>query len=153
VYFNNAAARGGGLFAESGATGTISSVTIATNTAYGGAGGIELSGATSFALTNSILGLNTSAFGGAVQCAGAAFTNVEPNLVSSVEGGCDPGAEIVADPMLSQSPIAAPGPAKALPLQPGSPAIGAANPGASPATDQSGQRRDQAPDLGALELR
>ncbi len=150
---NSALAAGGGLFAESGAKGTIGSATVARNQARAMAGGVHLGPAASFALTNSIVALNLGANGAGLDCSGTAFTNVEPNLVTTLSGGCDPGAEIVADPLLGKKLVAAQGASLVLPLTPGSPAIDAANPALSPKLDQRGAPRGADPDLGAYELR
>lgn len=151
---NSALAAGGGLFAESGAKGTIGSATVARNEARAMAGGMHFDPATSFALTNSILALNLGANGAGFDCSGTEFTNVEPNLVTTLAGGCDPGAEIHStEPLLGKKLVAAQGTSLALPLKAGSPAIDAANPALSPKLDQRGARRGADPDLGAYELR
>jgi hypothetical protein len=156
VAHNVAIRSGAGIFGEAGGRALIGATTIARNRADsddfegGESGGIYLALA-QFEVENSIIALNLATAGEPADCGGGDFTGSAPNLISTTNGGCGPGAELV-DPEPLLGPLADNGGATAtLALLPGSPAIGNADPARSPARDQRGNERDDDPDLGAFE--
>jgi hypothetical protein len=135
----------------------IVSSTVADNVAPGGAaGGIFVgtftAGSPTLTLVNTIVARNSS-----YQCqygpfgpGPVTFTSLGHNLLG--DPSCAAGAAdvIAADPRLG--PLAANGgPTQTQALLAGSPAIDAADPAASPATDQRGVARGARPDIGAYE--
>ncbi len=167
---NLAAAGGGGLFVngDDPLSVTLTNVTVAANTAdvdgsndgNGGGIGIEPALQGSVTLTNTLVADNVdgSPGGGTVHpdCSApmsGPITSQGHNLIESSTGctiaGTTTGNITGADPMLG--PLADNGgPTMTRALQPGSPAVDAADPAAAPLTDQRGVPRN--PDIGAYEL-
>jgi len=151
---NRAIRNGGAIYEETGGTTRANAVTIAANvadsdrTGDGLGGGIYLSNSP-LELLNSIVARNLAA-DAASDCAGDVFTGDAPNLIGTADGGCSPGAEIVADPQL-EALGANGGPTPTMALAPTSPAVGTASAASAPTADQRGLNRDSAPDLGAFE--
>ncbi len=156
VAHNEAIQSGAGIFGEAGGRATIDATTIARNRADsddatgGESGGIYLSLA-QFEVANSIVALNLATAGEPADCGGGDFTGSAPNLISTANGGCGPGAELVDPEPLLGALADYGGPTATIELLPGSPAIGNADPARSPARDQRGLSRDGDPDLGAFE--
>jgi len=159
---NGAYTSGGGIFANAGGHAAISFSTIARNRAdadgkFGGTtGGVHLR-TTGVAvpatarIANSILALNVETGGAAADCGGIGFLGTGINLISTTnQGSCSDAPPIVAaNPLLG--PLARNGGrTQTIALLPGSPAIGAAAAGKTPARDQRGVKRTD-PDLGAYE--
>lgn len=147
---------GGGIFHTDGQL-TVTNSTFTGNVAPAGtASGILVAtfGApASMTLTNSVM----EGFGGAFACAieggvTATITSGGSNVIS--DGSCNPNATTDQPNTAAQlGPLADNGgPTLTHALTAGSPAIGAADPAAAPATDQRGFARDAAPDSGAFEL-
>jgi hypothetical protein len=161
---NGAYTSGGGIFSDAGGHAAINFSTIARNRAdadgkFGGTtGGVHLrtTGVTVPAtarVVNSIVALNLETGGAAADCGGIGFLGTGINLISSTnQGTCSDAAPIVAaNPLLG--PLAKNGgPTQTIALLAGSPAIGAAGAGKTPARDQRGVKRTD-PDLGAFERR
>ena len=147
---------GGGIFHTDGQL-TVTNSTFAENVAPAGtASGIVVAtfGApASMTLTNSVVeGLN-GAFACAVEGGGAAtITSGGSNVIG--DGSCNPNGttdQSNTDALLG--PLADNGgPTLTHALEAGSPAIGAADAAAAPATDQRGFARDASPDAGAFEF-
>ena len=103
--------------------------------------------------TCSIVALNVETGGVGADCGGIGFLGTGINLISTTnQGTCSDATPIVAvNPLLG--PLARNGgPTQTIALLPGSPAIGAAGAGKTPARDQRGVKRAD-PDLGAYERR
>jgi CSLREA domain-containing protein len=164
VASNRAYTSGGGIFSNAGGHAAINFSTIARNRAdaddkFGGTtGGVHLR-TTGVAvpatarIANSILALNVETGGIAADCGGIGFLGTGVNLISTTnQGACSDGTPIVAaNPLLG--PLARNGgPTQTIALLAGSPAIGAAGAGKTPARDQRGVKRTD-PDLGAYEAR
>jgi hypothetical protein len=161
---NGAYTSGGGIFADAGGHAAINFSTIARNRADadsmsgGTTGGIHLRTAgvqvaANARVANSIIALNVEAGGVATDCGGIGFLGTGVNLVTTTnQGQCSERPPIVAaNPRLG--PLGSNGgPTQTIALLAGSPAIGAAGPGRTPARDQRGVRRSD-PDLGAYERR
>ncbi len=104
-------------------------------------------------VANSIVALNVETGGAGADCGGIGFLGTGINLISTTnQGTCSDATPIVAaNPLLG--PLARNGgPTQTIALLPGSPAIGAAGAGKTPARDQRGVKRAD-PDLGAYERR
>jgi hypothetical protein len=104
-------------------------------------------------VANSIVALNVEGGGMAADCGGVGFLGAGVNLISTTnQGTCSDGTPIVAaNPLLG--PLARNGGlTQTIALLAGSPAIGAAGAGRTPARDQRGVKRTD-PDLGAYERR
>jgi CSLREA domain-containing protein len=161
---NGAYTSGGGIFSDAGSQASINFSTIARNRADadsmsgGTTGGIHLRTAgvqvaANARVANSIIALNVEAGGVATDCGGIGFLGTGVNLVTTTnQGQCSERPPIVAaNPRLG--PLGSNGgPTQTIALLAGSPAIGAAGPGRTPARDQRGVRRSD-PDLGAYERR
>jgi CSLREA domain-containing protein len=161
---NGAYTSGGGIFSDAGSQASINFSTIARNRAdadamFGGTtGGIHLRTAgvqvaANARIANSIIALNIEAGGVATDCGGIGFLGAGVNLVTTTnQGQCSESPPIVAaNPRLG--PLGSNGgPTPTIALLAGSPAIGAAGPGKTPARDQRGVKRTD-PDLGAYERR
>jgi beta-glucanase (GH16 family) len=149
---------GGGGFFTDGVTDVINS-TIVDNVAPGGATGGLFVGTFSDAaatlnLTNNIISGNI----GNIACFLAPFGAGEVALNSTgnnvfTDGTCNPVAsdQVVANPGVLPLQDNG-GPTLTHGLQPGSPAIDAANPASCPPTDQRGVARDAACDAGSFEF-
>ena len=159
---NAAFTSGGGIFSDAGGHAAINFSTIARNRAdsdgkFGGTtGGVHLR-TTGVAVpatarvANSIVALNVETGGAGADCGGIGFLGTGINLISTTnQGTCSDATPIVAvNPLLG--PLARNGgPTQTIALLPGSPAIGAAGAGKTPARDQRGVKRAD-PDLGAYE--
>lgn len=146
---------GGGIFHTDGQL-TVTNSTFAGNVAPSGtASGILVAtfGApASMTLTNSVL----EGVGGAFACAiegGAAATITSGGSNVIADGSCNPIGTDQSNTDALLGPLADNGgPTLTHALTAGSPAIGAANPAAAPATDQRGFARDASPDAGAFEF-
>ncbi|MEA2401091.1 MAG: hypothetical protein QOK00_1494 [Thermoleophilaceae bacterium] len=161
---NGAYTSGGGIFSDAGSQASINFSTIVRNRAdadsmFGGTtGGIHLRTAgvqvaANARIANSIIALNLESGGVATDCGGIGFLGTGVNLISTTnQGQCSDGTPIIAaDPRLG--PLGSNGgPTPTVALLAGSPAIGAAGPGKTPARDQRGVKRTD-PDLGAYERR
>jgi hypothetical protein len=161
---NGAYTSGGGIFADAGGHAAINFSTIARNRAdadgkFGGTtGGVHLRTTgvqvpATARVANSIVALNVETGALAADCGGIGFLGTGINLISSTnQGTCSDATPIVAaNPLLG--PIARNGgPTQTIALLAGSPAIGAAGTGKTPARDQRGVKRTD-PDLGAYERR
>ncbi|MEA2419198.1 MAG: hypothetical protein QOE60_1404, partial [Thermoleophilaceae bacterium] len=162
---NGAYTSGGGIFADAGGHAAINFSTIARNRAdadgqFGGTtGGVHLRTTgvqvpATARVANSIVALNLETGGAAADCGGIGFLGTAINLISSTsQGTCSEGGT----PIVAANPLLGPlrsngGPTQTIALLAGSPAIGAAGPGKTPARDQRGVKRTD-PDLGAYELR
>lgn len=162
---NGAYTSGGGIFADAGGHASISFSTIARNRAdsdgrFGGTtGGVHLrttgvSVPARARVANSIVALNVEVGGVAADCGGIGFLGTAINLVSTTnQGSCSDGGT----PIVAFNPLLGPlrsngGPTQTIALLAGSPAVGAAGPGKTPARDQRGVRRTD-PDLGSYERR
>jgi Right handed beta helix region len=161
---NGAYTSGGGIFADAGGHAAISFSTIVRNRAdsdgkFGGTtGGVHLR-TTGVAVpatarvANSIVALNVETGGVGADCGGIGFLGTGINLISTTnQGTCSDAA-----PIVSANPLLGPlrdngGPTQTVALLAGSPAIGAAGAGKTPAADQRGVKRTD-PDLGAYERR
>jgi CSLREA domain-containing protein len=142
---NTAGLDGGGLLNYG--TAKLNSVTITRNSAYFPAG---LDNGGHMTVTNTLVALNSSE-AGTPDCGGV-FDSRGYNLIGGplCPGFDGPGDFTDPDPMLG--PLANNGgPTRTIALQPGSSAIGAANPASSPPTDQRDVPRDPQPDIGAYE--
>jgi hypothetical protein len=161
---NGAYTSGGGIFSDAGSEASINFSTIARNRAdadamFGGStGGIHLRTAgvqvaANARIANSIIALNVEAGGVATDCGGIGFLGTGVNLITTTnQGKCSEGTPIVAaNPRLGALGSNG-GPTPTIALLAGSPAIGAAGPGKTPARDQRGVKRTD-PDLGAYERR
>ncbi len=151
---------GGGVFQTDGIM-TISSSTLTGNTSPGGTASAAFVGTfgnsgASLTLLNTIVAGNSGQ-----QCMIAPYgsgavslTSLGHNVIGDDSCGAPAGGDLTAaDPVLG--PLAANGgPTWTHALRTGSPAIDAADPDASPATDQRGTARPQGagPDVGAFEL-
>jgi beta-glucanase (GH16 family) len=147
---------GGGIFHTDGQL-TVTSSTFTGNSAPSGtASGILVAtfGApASMTLTNSVM----EGFGGAFACAieggaAATITSGGSNVIN--DGSCNPnGTTDQSNTNALLGPLADNGgPTLTHALLAGSPAIGAADAAAAPATDQRGFARDADPDTGAFEF-
>jgi hypothetical protein len=159
---NGAYTSGGGIFADAGGHAAINFSTIVGNRAdsdgkFGGTtGGVHLR-TTGVAVpatarvANSIVALNVETGGLGADCGGIGFLGTGVNLISTItQGTCSD-----ATPIVAANPLLGPlrdngGPTRTIALLAGSPAIGAADAGKTPARDQRGVKRTD-PDLGAYE--
>lgn len=161
---NRAYTSGGGIFSDAGSQASISFATIARNRAdsdgeFGGTtGGIHLRTAgvqvaANARIANSIIALNTEVGGVTADCGGIGFLGTGVNLITSTgQGTCSESQPIVAtNPRLGPLRDNG-GPTPTIALLSGSPAIGAAGAGKTPARDQRGVKRTDR-DLGAYERR
>jgi hypothetical protein len=159
---NSADGNGGGVAGFGPGTGSTSlnAVTVARNRANAdgsGAndgGGIYQAGASSFAVRNSLIALNTVGAGGGDPSCSGTFTS-SFNLFTSNDAGCirapGTGDLIRANPRIG--PLSKNGgPTKTIPLRAGSPAINKAGVTA-PNRDQRGRRKSGRRDIGAFERR
>jgi parallel beta helix pectate lyase-like protein len=161
---NGAYTSGGGIFSDAGGHAAVNFSTIARNRAdadnkFGGTtGGVHLR-TTGVAVpatarvANSIVVLNVETGGAGADCGGIGFLGTGINLISTTnQGTCSNVAPIVAaNPLVG--PLASNGgPTQTIALLAGSPAMGAAGAGRTPARDQRGVKRTD-PDLGAYERR
>jgi uncharacterized repeat protein (TIGR01451 family) len=148
---DNGGDSGGAIFSRNGSL-TIQDSTITDGAASGAGGGVVVyaDGANAtFALTNTIIANN-----GAEECiaegTGTVVSSGKNNLIRD-NSGCPSTGLIPFLPQLGPLKINAPGNTPTMELLPGSPGIGAADPGTSLATDQRGVQRKPAPDIGAYE--
>ena len=161
---NTAFRSGGGLYAEPDGVAAINAVTIARNEAAAGGDGTGDAGGLyaadlvpRFDIANTIIAENTLK-GSPSDCGAAGPESIRSggaNLLSTQEGGCGfapPGDLFAPDPGLGVPSAGGNSPGGLiLPLEPGSPAIDAANPSAPP-LDQRGRDRGARPDIGAAEF-
>ena len=141
----NAAARGGGLFLQSG-TVALMNITLASNSASSGSAIYAQSGHTSgVTITNTIVANNT----GGSNCS-TTVANGGHNLDSGTSCGFRNGSLNSANALLAALADNG-GPTQTMALLTGSPAIAAGTPTGAPATDQRGVSRANPPCIGAYE--
>jgi CSLREA domain-containing protein len=145
-------------------TATLNSVTIARNDAnlpnnqFVRGGGIVAGAGTggTVRITNSLVALNTIGSNGEDPDCYGDFDSLGYNLLGEITMPDCTGFDQTGD-FTDSAPMLGPladngGPTKTIALLPDSPAIDAANPATSPATDQRSVPRDSQPDIGAFEF-
>ncbi len=148
---NSAQVNGGGIFNQENAMLTLADCTVSGNSAQSDGGGIYNASGTA-TLGNTIVAANTCTGSPDADISGAATANY--CLIGNATGATFSSSS--ANNITGVDPLLGPlgnygGPTETIPLLPGSPAIGAADPASSTAQDQRGITRDAKPDIGAFE--
>jgi hypothetical protein len=150
TFSGNSGASGGGLFNYHSGTATLTNATIADNTATSRGGGIDVANG-DVLLHNTLVAQNTiGSTPSDVQ--GTLDSTSNYNLIGDGSGGLTSGSKgnITGNPLLATLGNYG-GTTETLALLPGSPAIDAGSSNYGGSTDQRGENRVNAPDIGAFE--